>query len=139
MSGVYYSFPSAGRLAALEEAELAPLSGYRAKYIIAAARAVSSGELDLNRLAQSDYKTALESLKSCQGIGDKVANCMIIYGLHMHRAFPIDVWMKRALDKHYPKGFDPAVFGEAMGLAQQYIFYYIRETERQRQISAEIK
>lgn len=138
--GVYYSFPSAGRLAALEEAELAPLkSGYRAKYIIAAARAVSSGELDLNRLAQSDYKTALESLKSCQGIGDKVANCMIIYGLHMHRAFPIDVWMKRALDKHYPKGFDPAVFGEAMGLAQQYIFYYIRETERQRQISAEIK
>lgn len=81
-------------------------------------------------LAQSEYEIALKSLKACQGIGDKVANCMIIYGLHMHNAFPIDVWMKRALDKHYPKGFNPNIFGAAMGLAQQYIFYYIRETEK---------
>ena len=127
----YYSFPAADRLAVLDVEALAPLkSGYRAAYIIAAARAVATGELNLDSLAETEYETALKSLKACQGIGDKVANCMILYGLHMHKAFPLDVWMKRALEKYYPKGFDPKSFGDAMGLAQQYIFYYIRETER---------
>jgi N-glycosylase/DNA lyase len=127
--GTYYGFPSADRLSVLEAEALAPLKcGYRAAYIIAAARAVAAGELNLDTLAAAEYETALNSLKSCQGIGDKVANCMILYGLHMHRAFPIDTWIRKALDTYYPKGFNPASFGEAAGLAQQYIFYYIRET-----------
>ena len=73
-----------------------------------------------------DFNTALKALKSMNGIGDKVANCVILFGLCIPDAFPVDVWMKKALTAHYPKDFDPKVFGENAGLAQQYIFYYAR-------------
>ncbi len=123
----YYSFPAAVRLASLDEGGLAPLKcGYRAPYIIEAARAVASGALDLERLAGLSYKEALAELTALRGVGRKVADCAILYGLHKQDAFPVDVWMKKALDAHYPKNFDPSVFGEAAGLMQQYIYYYTR-------------
>ncbi len=122
-----YSFPSAKKVAGLSVDDLAPLRcGYRAPYIIDAAKAVSDGSLDLDNLASGDYNTALKALKSMNGIGDKVANCVILFGLCIPDAFPIDVWMKKALAAHYPKNFDPKVFGRNAGLAQQYIFYYAR-------------
>ena len=124
---ILYTFPSAERVAGLTVEDLAPLRcGYRAPYIIGAAQAVASGTVDLDALAQSDFTTALKTLKSLNGIGDKVANCVILFGLCIPDAFPIDVWMKRALTAHYPNDFDPKVFGENAGLAQQYIFYYAR-------------
>ena len=61
-----------------------------------------------------------------QGIGPKVANCVVLFGLYHLEAFPIDVWIRRALKENFPKGFDPATLGEYAGLAQQYIFYYAR-------------
>ena len=61
-----------------------------------------------------------------QGIGPKVANCVVLFGLYHLEAFPIDVWIKRALKENFPKGFDPTTLGEYAGLAQQYIFYYAR-------------
>lgn len=123
----YYTFPSAERIAQLGEEELAPLRcGYRAPYIIGAARAVAEGKLDLEGLAQGDFDSALKALKALNGVGDKVANCVILFGLCIPDAFPIDVWMKKALKAHYPPGFDPKVFGKNAGLAQQYIFYYAR-------------
>lgn len=123
----YYSFPEAERIAELEESDLAPLRcGYRAPYIIGAARAVASGELDLEALSHESFETALKRLKALNGIGDKVANCVILFGLCIPDAFPIDVWMKKALSAHYSKDFDPKVFGRNAGLAQQYIFYYAR-------------
>ena len=67
--------------------------------------------------------------QNLNGVGDKVANCVVLFGLQMFNAFPIDVWMKKGLAKHYGKGFDPAVFGEYAGLAQQYMFYYARSGE----------
>ena len=126
----YFTFPSAARLASLTPEDLAPLRcGYRAPYIINAAKAVSNGSLDLEALSRTDCGTSLKALKSLFGVGAKVANCANLFGLGHMEAFPIDVWMKRALKEHFPKDFDPAAFGNFAGLAQQYIFYYARSAE----------
>ncbi len=122
-----YSFPEASVIARLEERDLAPLRcGYRAEYIIHAARAVDKGELDLDELARTDTATAMKALLSIRGVGKKVANCAVLFGLGHMDAFPIDVWMKRALAEHFPLDFDPKTLGPYAGLAQQYIFYYAR-------------
>ena len=129
--GVKYSFPAAERIALLEEPELAPLhAGYRAPYIINAARAVASGDIDLDAAAEMDGEEARKYLKTLSGVGDKVANCAVLFGLHRLDAFPIDVWIKRALREHFPNGFDPASLGEYAGLAQQYMFFAEREKAR---------
>ncbi|MBQ7895159.1 MAG: DNA glycosylase [Oscillospiraceae bacterium] len=126
----FYSFPSAEKLALLEADDLAVLrSGYRAPYIINAARQLSSGELDLEELIACDYAAAKKKLLSLNGVGEKVANCVVLFGLYHMEGFPIDVWIKRALKEHFPKNFDPATLGPYAGLAQQYIFYHIRENE----------
>lgn len=129
--GVKYSFPTASRVALLEEPELAPLrSGYRAAYIINAARAVASGDIDLEYAATLDGNETRKYLKSLNGVGDKVANCAVLFGLHRMDAFPVDVWIKRALKENLPAGFDPATLGDYAGLAQQYMFFHARETSR---------
>ncbi len=126
-----HTFPSADTLAGLSSRELEPIRcGYRAEYIIGAARAVSCGALDLGALARSGYDEALRALKTLNGVGDKVANCVILFGLNMLGAFPIDVWMKKTLAKHYGDGFSPSVFGEYAGVAQQYMFFYARFGEK---------
>jgi N-glycosylase/DNA lyase len=124
---VHYSFPSADRLAKLEPADLAPLRcGYRADYIIGAAKVVASGEIDLAVLSRGDPGTAREALKTMRGVGNKVADCVLLFGLNMLDAFPVDVWMKRAVATHYGEGFDPTVFSPFSGVAQQYMYYYMR-------------
>lgn len=123
----YYTFPSAEIISALSAEDLAPIrSGYRAGYIIAAAKAVVSGELDLEALKEVDYRTAIKELRTVRGIGEKVANCVVLFGLGHMEAFPIDVWMKRALKENFPADFNPESLGPYAGLAQQYIFYYAR-------------
>lgn len=127
---MFYTFPTAEKLAVLMPEEIAMLrSGYRAPYIITAARAVASGELDLDALKVCDSLTAKKTLKSLNGIGEKVANCVVLFGLYHMEAFPIDVWIKRALKEHFEPDFDPAVLGDYAGLAQQYIFYHARSLE----------
>ena len=129
MGREYYTFPHAETISRLQPEELAVLrSGYRAPYIIGAAKAVAAGELDLEYLAKADQTTAMKGLLSLNGVGAKVANCALLFGLGHLEAFPIDVWMKRALKEHFAPGFDPASLGEYAGLAQQYIFYYARST-----------
>ena len=124
---VYYAFPSAQRIAALEPGALDVLRcGYRAPYIRLAAQAVADGSLDLEALISCDCVSARARLMREQGIGPKVANCVVLFGLYHLEAFPIDVWIRRALKENFPKDFDPAVLGEYAGLAQQYIFYYAR-------------
>ena len=126
----YYSFPSAERLAALEADDLAPLRcGYRAEYIIGAARAVASGGLDLDALARGAVPQARQALTKLRGVGDKVADCALLFGLNMLDAFPRDVWIRRAISQYYGPEFDPAVFSPYGGIAQQYMFYYIRCTK----------
>ena len=124
----YRAFPDAERVAALSERELEPLrSGYRAPYILNAARMVSEGRLDLEALSKLEYAEAKCRLMELPGIGEKVANCVVLFSLRMPSAFPIDVWIKKAIAEHYPNGLDTSVFGENAGLAQQYMFYYQRD------------
>jgi N-glycosylase/DNA lyase len=122
-----YTFPTAEVLASLEAEDLSPLRcGYRAPYIISAARAVTEGKIDLEALCGAEFNEAIAALKSLEGVGPKVANCAALFGLHQMSGFPIDVWMKRALKEHFAPDFDPKTLGEYAGLAQQYIFYYAR-------------
>jgi N-glycosylase/DNA lyase len=125
----YRAFPSAERLAGLDETALAPLrSGYRAAYILGAARAVASGELDLAALSASasDHETARRAVMSLRGVGNKVADCAILFGLHHLDAFPVDTWMKKAIASRGGGALDPTIFSPYAGIAQQYIFYYER-------------
>ncbi len=127
-----YTFPSADKIAALEPEDLVVLRcGYRAPYIINAARAIADGSLNLEALSEMDCNAALKELGKMSGIGVKVANCIVLFGFQMFCAFPVDVWMKRALAEHYGKDFNPSsVFGEYAGFAQQYMFYYARSGEK---------
>ncbi len=120
-----YAFPSAERLAACALSDLAPLrAGYRAKYVLSAAREVAAGALDLEALRSAPLEEARAALMALPGVGRKVADCALLFGLHRTECFPVDVWMKRALA--LLPGLDPAALGADAGLAQQYIFHAVR-------------
>ena len=128
-----YTFPDAATLALLTPDDLAPIrSGFRAKYIIDAAQKVANGEIDLEALKDLSYDEAQEVLLKIKGVGPKVADCALLYGCGHIEAFPKDVWIKRALNEYFG-GEIPACAEGAAGIAQQYIFYYIRETSTKKQ------
>ena len=124
----YFSFPSAEVVSRLSENELATLrSGYRAAYIKNAAEAVSRGEFDLGAVAALPTEEAKRELLGLTGVGEKVASCVLLFGMGKLDAFPIDVWMKRAIVEFFGEGkFDYSRFGGYAGLAQQYMFHYMR-------------
>ena len=125
--GKKYAFPTAEALAGAGEKAIYDMrTGFRAKYIIDAAEKVASGKLDLEKVARMDNAQAFETLMTVKGVGPKVANCTLLFGFGRFDLFPVDVWIKRVLEKYYPSDFDPAVFGGWAGLAQQYLFYYER-------------
>lgn len=124
--GDYYSFPTAEKLAELSPEELAPIrAGFRNKYIIDAAVKVADGEVELEKCRTLPYDEARAELMKIKGVGVKVADCALLFGLHRVEAFPVDVWMKRAMEKLFPD-MTPEDFGEYAGIAQQYIFHYSR-------------
>ncbi len=124
--GSGYSFPTAERLAELEPEDLSEIrAGFRNKYIIDASRKVADGEVDLESCRGLPYEDARAELMKIKGVGVKVADCTLLFGLHRIEAFPVDVWMKRALEKLFP-GMTADDFGEYAGIAQQYIFHYSR-------------
>ncbi len=124
--GGSFAFPEAEKLAPLEPDDLAPIrAGFRGKYIIDAARRVSSGEVDLEACRTLGYDEARAELMKIKGVGVKVADCTLLFGLHRIEAFPVDVWMRRALDRLFP-GMSADSFGRYAGIAQQYIFHYSR-------------
>ena len=123
---VGYAFPTAERLSSLSEEDLAPLrAGFRAKYIIDAARKVNSGEVDFEKIKTLPDDEAREALKVIKGVGDKVADCVLLFGLYRTSAVPKDVWIKRVNAYYYPDGL-PECVGEYAGIAQQYLFDYAR-------------
>ena len=125
-----YTFPSAQKIAELSIEDLAPLRcGFRAKYILDAARRVASGEVILEALKGIDFDTAQSELMKIKGVGPKVADCTLLFGLGHIEAFPKDVWIKRALEEYFG-GELPESAREYAGIVQQYIFYYIRENSR---------
>lgn len=119
-----YAFPTAEKLCeAGEEALFNLKTGFRAKYIHNAAKAVASGECDLQAIDEMNYGEAAKALCSLKGVGPKVAACALLFGFGKTEAFPVDVWIKKVIDKRFSGELDPAVFGEYAGLAQQYLFY----------------
>lgn len=121
-----FSFPDAERLAKMTPEELAPLrAGFRAKYIVDAARKVASGEVPLYELKKLSLEGGLNSLMKITGVGPKVASCALLYGCGKKDAFPIDVWVKKILQELYPDGF-PFEDSPYKGVAQQYLFHYRR-------------
>lgn len=121
-----YTFPSAETIAALEPEDLAPIkAGFRNRYIIDAARKTASGEVELEKLRDIPVDEARAELMKITGVGVKVADCTLLYGLHRLDCFPLDVWMKRAMATLFPE-LTPEAFGQYGGIAQQYIFHYSR-------------
>ena len=124
-----YTFPSYKTIARLTVEDLAVIrSGFRAKYILDAAQKVASGEIDLEALKSIDYDTAREKIMTIKGVGPKVADCVLLYGLSHKNAFPRDVWINRALDSLFD-GKIPDCVGNYGGIVQQYIFHYIRNNQ----------
>lgn len=123
-----YAFPTAKALCdAGEDAIFDLRSGFRAKYIYDAAKKVSRGEISLDKIsAAENYDQAAEMLETISGVGPKVAACTLLFGFSRFEAFPIDVWMKRALEKRFPHGLDHTAFGKWAGIAGQYLFYFER-------------
>ena len=124
-----YAFPTAEKMASLTVDDLAPLrSGFRAKYLIDAAQKVASGEVDLYHLRYFTLENAQQELMKIKGVGPKVADCALLFSHHQDRAFPKDVWIKRAMDTLFD-GELPDCATDYAGIAQQYIFFYARDTK----------
>jgi len=122
-----YAFPTAKALCDAGEEEIFLLkTGFRAKYIYDAAARVCDGRLDLDNLRSADTDVLMKTLCEVKGIGPKVASCSALFGFYRTEAFPIDVWVKRVIEKYYPDGLDIASLGKYAGIAQQYLFYYER-------------
>ena len=126
----YYAFPTAEAIVRAGEDGLVPYRmGFRARYLLDAAEKYQRGELDFDALRTAPYSETEARLMSVLGVGKKVASCTMLYGLHRTEAFPVDVWMRRVLDRYYPEGIDISSLGLYAGIAQQYLFYYERTRE----------
>lgn len=124
--GNNYTFPSAEKISKLTVEDLEPLrSGFRAKYIIDAAQKVADKRVNLDKMKTAPIDECRKELMTITGVGTKVAECTLLYGLHRLEAFPIDVWMKKALATLFNK-VSVEQLGKYAGIAQQYIFHYSR-------------
>ena len=121
-----FAFPSAEKIAASGIDALAPLrAGFRAKYIIDAAEKIASGEVDIRKIAAAPIDEGKDELVKIKGIGEKVAQCSLLYGFGKVDAFPVDVWVKRIMAELYPDGLPECTNG-VRGIAQQYLFHWYR-------------
>ncbi len=137
-----YAYPTPERMAELSEEDLRACGlGYRAKNLLGSARRIASGEVDISAIARMDFAEAREALCGLPGVGEKVANCALLFGFERVEAFPIDVWIERVLREIYFRGkrrvtakrlrdFSQTYFGAYGGYAQQYLFHHARKTWR---------
>jgi len=79
--------------------------GYRSKYVLDTSRAIASGEIDFDELKKTDYQETKELLLKLPGIGDKVADCIMLFSLEKLEAFPLDTWLVKILQKYYSDNF----------------------------------
>lgn len=137
-----FSFPTATTLARRRESELrACKMGFRAPSLIQAAARVAGGELDLASLVQLPLEAARAELLRCRGVGEKIANCVLLFAYDFPQAFPVDVWVRKALRQLYFPRRRPTEkrlrrlidthFGPYAGWAQQYLFHYMRVRSRE--------
>lgn len=122
----FYNFPKVETIAKLEIDDLSPIrAGFRAKYIIDAAKKIYNKEVDIDSLEDMPIEKARLELMKIKGIGPKVAECVLLFSCKKYNAFPVDVWIKKVLEKLYPNGLPPCTKG-IEGIAQQYLFDYSR-------------
>jgi N-glycosylase/DNA lyase len=139
-----FSYPrpevlATARLEQLLECKL----GFRARNLLSAARMVASGEIDLEAIRESSTEEARRALVQFPGVGEKIANCVLLFAYERLDAIPIDVWIARVLNEVYFKGrqkiskpelktFAENYFGSYAGYAQQYLFHHWRLTYRKK-------
>lgn len=132
-----FAFPTAAQIAVLSEADLRSCKmGFRAPYLLAAARRVHAGEIDLAAIGQMELSAAQQELLRFAGVGEKIADCVLLFAYGFPTAFPVDVWVRRVLVDYYFRGrsvkeprlrrFIEQHFGANAGYAQQYLFHHIR-------------
>ena len=129
----FYSFPVPERI--VRDADKLDIikSGFRSKYIYDAAKKIADGEINLESVYDTMTEKGVEYLMNIKGVGPKVASCVMLFGYNRLDAFPIDVWVKRILEKYYSPSFSSddiaETFGIYAGAAQQYLFHYERTKE----------
>jgi len=132
-------FPEASRLSLAPEARLRACKlGFRAKHLFVASKQIASSEVSLERIATLPTSEAREELMRLQGVGEKVANCILLFAYARPEVFPIDVWVERVLRRLYFNNsqrvkherlvsFAESHFGPYRGYAQQFLFHWIRK------------
>lgn len=146
----FFTFPTAETLSDVSHHDLLSCGlGFRARYVSAAAKAVRSGKIDFDSLKKEDYLKAHEKLKTVPGIGNKVADCILLFSLDKLESFPIDRWTMRVLQKYYPEKFPDSkdgsltdrkyshlhekiveYFGPYAGYSQQFLFKMERDLNK---------
>lgn len=134
-----YAFPAPGALDDYEKI-VAARTGFRARYLYAASQRMDRARLA--RISVMPYEAAKQALMDLDGVGHKVADCVLLFGLGFSNAFPVDVWVKRAMEACYFGGsrrscaeirrFGQQYFGRYAGYAQQYLYYQWRTHHRRR-------
>jgi N-glycosylase/DNA lyase len=133
----FYSFPTPQKIATATEADLrAYKMGFRAPSLLNTARQIAEGKFDLEKIRTLDYAAARAELMTLRGVGGKIADCVLLFGYGFDAAFPVDVWIERALQElYFPRRrasekrllkFAATHFGPHAGYAQQYLFHYMR-------------
>lgn len=128
-----YSFPTVKQLKKATKEDLRKCkTGFRDKYIIDAVEKISTGEVDLEKIDKLPTKDAKKELMKIKGIGTKVADCVLLFAYNRYEVFPEDVWVKRIMKEYYNvkrkdiQRYKEKIWGAYAGIAQQYLFYYIR-------------
>jgi len=134
----YHAFPTPEQLAAATEADLRDLSlGYRAPYVQRTAEMVTEGEAHPDDARELEYEAAREYLTQFVGVGDKVADCVLLFSLDFLEAVPLDTWIRTAIEEYYPecekgnyadtsRAIRERFGGEYAGYAQTYVFQFLR-------------
>mgnify|MGYP002645755608 CR=1 FL=1 len=139
MGQTYYSFPDIDTVYKLSKEDLSVIrAGYRDKYIMDAAQKFQNGQINDGYIRSLTTPEAKKMLLTINGVGEKVCNCILLFGLQRVDSFPIDVWIKRIVEKLYfgeeqniptIAEFAKKHFGDIGGFAQQYLFFYARENK----------
>lgn len=138
---IFYSFPTIDKLHTGSEKDFEECStGFRAKYLKDTIDRIYSGEVNLDFIASLNDDDCHKELQKLMGVGPKVADCIMLFSMNKYSAFPVDVWVKKAMMKFYVapdvslkkiREFGRNKFGNLSGFAQQYLFYYARENKIQ--------
>ncbi|KXB66450.1 8-oxoguanine DNA-glycosylase [Parvimonas sp. KA00067] len=134
----YYSFPTVEELSNTTVEDLREFAkvGFRDKRIFDTVNMILNDKIDLNSFESLETDILREELLKFSGVGNKVADCIMLFSYKRGEVFPVDVWIKRVMEKLFIKQETPVkkiakeanrIFGKYAGYAQQYLFYYGRE------------